>query len=40
MAFFYGILSILGWTWCATVFARVERDVVRASLPAFSRGRN
>jgi hypothetical protein len=32
MSLFYGILSAIGWIWCAAVLAYIERDLVRRRL--------
>jgi hypothetical protein len=38
MAFFYGILAVIGWVWFAIVVACLEREIVRGSGTADERG--
>jgi hypothetical protein len=32
MSFFYGILSVIGWSWCLVVAKYLEREIVRGAL--------
>lgn len=32
MSFFYGILSVIGWTWFFAVAKYLEREIVRGTL--------